>query len=259
MSSPGEILEAMRYESGKLLPAKVGVATEYALTILLNGRELVTLLCSPAHLDELTIGYLHSEGLIGKADDVMGLSLNEQKGIARVWIRDKGGLAELPFRRIITPGCGRGATLRTPLDIGLDPVRSQLEVHCEGLLDLVRDFQRRSETWKMTHGVHAAALCVLGEVLLFREDIGRHNALDKVFGRCLIRGIDTRDTIVISSGRISSEMLLKVARNGVPVAVSLSSATDQAVELAKRLGITLVGLARGRKLTIYSVPERISL
>lgn len=257
MNSLMEILGVMRYESGKLSPVEIGVATEYALTILLNGRELVTLLCSPTYLDELTIGYLYCEGLIGKVDDLLGLSLNESKGIAWVYTKDKRDIANLPFKRIVTPGCGREATLWTPLDMEVNPVDSQLEVSCKGLLELVKEFQRRSETWKMTHGVHAAALCTFQEILVFREDIGRHNALNKVFGHCFREGIDTRYSIVISSGRISSEMLMKIARGNVPILVSLSSATDQAVKLAKRFRITLVGLARGSKLTIYSVPERI--
>ena len=229
------------------------VAVEFALTIVLNGKELVTLLCSPEDLQELVIGYLHSEGLIETKEEIKGVVLDERRGIARIWLKGKKDLAELPFKRVITSGCGRGASFRSALDIeGIKPVESSLSIEPADILHLTKEFQRCSEVYRATHGVHSASLCDTKQILIFKEDIGRHNALDKVFGKCLLEGIPTVDRIVITSGRISSEVLLKVARRDVPVVVSLSAPTDQAVGLAHDLRITLIGFARGKKMNVYA-------
>lgn len=251
-------LKVWKYREGALREEIRGVATEYALTVVLNARELVTLLCSPDHLEELGVGYLFSEGLLKEREDIEGMRLDQEKGIFRIWLKRGEELRELPFKRVITPGCGRGSSLRTPLDFeALEPIGSGVILTPEEVLQLCREFQRASELWKATHGVHGCALSDPQRILVFRQDIGRHNALDKVLGHCFLEGIPTQDRVLLSSGRISSEMLLKAIRGRIPIVLSLSSATDQAVQLAERLGVTLVGSARGRGFVVYSHPKRI--
>ncbi len=121
----------------------------------------------------------------------------------------------------------------------------------------MKEFQRRSDLYRTTGGVHSAALCDSEKILVFSEDVGRHNAVDKIFGRCLLEDIPTDDRMVVTSGRISSEILLKVARRRIPLIASKSAPTDLGVKLANDLGITLLGFVRGKRMNVYANRWRI--
>jgi len=122
---------------------------------------------------------------------------------------------------------------------------------------LVSDFQHRSQVYRATGGVHSAALCDTKSILVFSEDIGRHNAIDKIFGECILKDIPTDDRMIITSGRISSEILLKVAKRNIPIIISKSAPTDLGVKLASNLGVTLLGFVRGKKINAYTNNWRI--
>jgi len=235
------------------------VTRERPLTILLNHRELVTLLCSPDQLEALAVGFLASEGFVSRKEDIEMLTVDARRGIVRVATHHAPEFAEeFVFKRFITTGCGRGATFYSPTDAQADlRVTAQLAVAPAVIFTLVKEFQRRSETYRATGGVHSAALCDATRILLFAEDIGRHNAIDKIFGQCLLENQPTAGLMLITSGRISSEILLKVARRNVPVIVSKSAPTDLGVTLAEQLGITLVGFVRGQRMNVYTHPHRI--
>ena len=235
------------------------VAREFPLTIILNDRELVTLLCTPKDLKYLAVGFLASEGLLTSRDDIKRLLLDETRGVARVETTvDKTAADEL-FKRFISSGCGRGASFYSAADVqGQARIESSLKVSIRDILALVAEFQHHSEVYRATGGVHSAALCDTKNLIIFSEDIGRHNAIDKIFGQCLLEDIPTHDRIVITSGRISSEILLKVARRNVPIIVSKSAPTDLGVKLANDLGITLLGFVRGKRMNAYTHDWRIS-
>ena len=234
------------------------VAREAALTIFLYDAELVTMLCSPAEEKYLAVGFLAAEGLIEIADDITSLIIDETRGIARVTTKS-GGESERIWKRFISSGCGRGATFYSAADVTSSPVESAIRIDPFQVYRLMRAFQDRSEVFKNTGGVHAAALASGDEIELFSEDIGRHNAVDKVFGRCLIDGITTKDKMLLVTGRISSEILLKVARRGIPALISKSAPTDSGVKLAEQLGITLIGFVRGHRMNVYAHAERVAL
>ncbi|NVL92945.1 MAG: formate dehydrogenase accessory sulfurtransferase FdhD, partial [Desulfobacterales bacterium] len=118
-------------------------------------------------------------------------------------------------------------------------------------------FQQYSKIYRITHGVHSAALCDAKNILVFADDIGRHNAIDKIFGQCLLEDIPTNDRIILTSGRISSEILLKVAKRNIPIIISKSAPTYLGVKLADDLGITLIGFVRGKKMNAYANDWRI--
>ena len=124
---------------------------------------------------------------------------------------------------------------------------------------MVKKFQMKSELYKTTGGTHSAALSDGENILIFHEDIGRHNAVDKVIGDAFLQQIRLDDKILITSGRVSSEILLKVAKGGIPLLVAISAPTDMAVELANKLGITLIGFARGKRMNVYTHEERIKV
>ena len=236
------------------------VVKEFSLTIILNNQELVTLLCSPTDLKYLAVGFLFSEGLLKSRDEIKRIVVDDKRGVIRVETDEDRELdRDVLFKRLITSGCGRGASFYSAADVqGHMKVESQIKIATQEVLALVIEFQHRSQIFKATGGVHSAALCDTTDILVFSEDIGRHNAIDKILGECILNDIPTDDHIIITSGRISSEILLKVAKRNIPVIISKSAPTNLGVRLAKDLGITLVGFVRGRRMNVYSHSWRIA-
>ncbi len=236
------------------------VAKEAPLTIILNNQELVTLLCSPSALEELAIGFLFSEGLLKNKEEIRKVVTDNERGVVRVETKeDKEVSSELLFKRFITSGCGRGASFYSASDIqDQAKVESQLVTAPRKVFTLVKDFQHRSQIYRTTGGVHSAALCNGEGILVFAEDIGRHNAVDKIFGQCILKEIPTDDRIIITSGRISSEIVLKVARRNIPLIISKSAPTSLGVSLAGDLGVTLIGFTRGKRMNVYTNEWRVA-
>jgi len=236
------------------------ITKEFALTIILNNQELVTLLCSPTDLKYLAIGFLSFEGLVKSKDEIKKIIVDDQRGVVRVETEaDKGVASELLFKRLITSGCGRGASFYSAADVqGQLKVESQIGISALEVFTLVNQFHHRSQVYRATGGVHSAALCDTKGILLFSEDIGRHNAIDKIFGECMLQDIPTDDRIIITSGRISSEILLKVAKRNIPILISKSAPTSLGVRLAADLGITLIGFVRGKRMNVYTDGWRVA-
>lgn len=235
------------------------VTKEFPLTIILNNIELTTLLCSPADLKYLAVGFLVSEGFLKGKDDIRKIVVDERGGVVRVeTVEDKELASDILSKRLITSGCGRGISFYSAADVkGQTKIISETTISSATVFTLVREFQQRSQAYRITGGVHSAALCDTGSILLFNEDIGRHNAIDKIFGECILRDISVDDRIIITSGRVSSEILLKVAKRNIPILISRSAPTDLGVRLANDLGVTLVGFVRGERMNVYSDDWRI--
>ena len=230
------------------------VILEYPFTIFINDEEIITLLCSPNSLKHLTVGFLCSEGFIDSLSDIEKIRIDEGKGISSVYLSETNKFSE-KFRgkRTITSGCGKGTVFYNVLDsFKSKKIEEQLPIEIESIKSIVREFNKKSELFINTGGVHSCALCSIDDIIIFEEDIGRHNALDKVFGKALLENVDTKDKIILTSGRISSEILIKAAKRQVPVIVSRSAPTSLSVEMAEKLGITLIGFARGEKMNIYT-------
>lgn len=236
------------------------VAEEMPLTIILNNQELVTLLCSPEDLNYLAVGFLVSEGLLKTKEEIKRVLVDNHRGVVRVeTTKENAEAGELIFKRLITSGCGRGASLSRAVNAGeMGKVTSEKKITAAEVFSLARDFQQRSQGYRTTGGVHSAALSDNQNILVFHEDIGRHNAVDKVFGQSILEGIATDDGTIIASGRISSEILLKVARQRVPVIISKSAPTDAGVSLAREMGITLIGFVRGGRMNVYAGGGRVT-
>lgn len=238
---------------------ETSVAREFPLTIILNDEELVTLLCSPHDLNYLAVGFLASEGFINSRDEIRNVTVDDRRGVVRVQTESTDKSArERIFKRVISSGCGRGASFYSAADASSLKVDSRMKISSDEIFTLVNKFQHASELYLATHGVHSAALCDGANILVFSEDIGRHNAIDKIFGKCLLEGIPTEDRIMITSGRITSEILHKVAKRGIPVIVSISEPTDLGVRIAETLGITLVASIRGTRMNVYTGGGRIT-
>jgi FdhD protein len=249
----------IKYENGTISSVVDMVVKEYALTIILDGEEFITLLCTPSSLDCLTVGFLLSESVIKSKDDIEKIRVDEEKGIVEVSTVDSSIIAKrLHGKRTMTTGCGKGSTFYNAVDsISCKKVSSDIAVRAQGILELMREFNRRSELFLSTGGVHSVALAADADIILFHEDVGRHNAMDKIIGEASLKNIELSDKVVLTSGRISSEMLIKAAKGRISVIISRSAPTDLAVELAEQLGITVVGFARGQRMNVYSNPGRI--
>jgi FdhD protein len=232
---------------------------EQPVTLYLNGREVVTLLCAGHHLDELAAGFFFAEGFVETPADLEGLEVNEAEGKVNLRIRSDASLTErLWQKRTVTSGCGKGSLFYYSLDALLSrPVTSTLQVSANQILDRVEDLNRLSNTYRRTHGVHNSAAAEGDRIVLFRDDIGRHNAVDMIVGHFFLNNLSLEDKQLITTGRLTSEILIKAAKMRIPFLVSRNTATNLAVELARSLNITLIGYARAGKFTVYSGEERI--
>ncbi len=251
-----EEVEVSKFRRGLQEKELDSVVREHSLTIFLNGEEVVNLLCSPSDLECLGVGYLLSEGFLMDGKDIKSVLLKEED---RIEIEIENGQ---PFLRkgplTITSGCGRGATFRWFLDRARAwKINSSLKVSREAVLRLMSQLQNKSKLFQSTGGVHSASLADEKDVLIFKEDIGRHNAMDKVLGEAFLRNIKTDDKIALTSGRLSSEIVLKIVKRKIPVLVSRAAPTSLGIELAERVGVTLIGFARGERMNIYTHPQRL--
>ncbi len=238
----------LTYKSGRIEQVKGEVVREQPLTIYVNGKKFITLLCSPLQLDWLVVGYLWIEKVIGGLDEVAELQVSEVDGRADVRLTRE---VELPSERILTSGCGGGITFR--IDPRLFPkITSSLQVSPTKIFQRMKEFYLAAVNYRASRGIHGAALTDGETLLVVAEDVGRHNAVDKIMGAALVQGIPTEGKILLSTGRISSEMLLKAARMGVPLLVSRTSPTEMAVTLAEQLGVTLVGYLKPESFNLYT-------
>ena len=242
-----------RYENGAFAQFERPVVREQPLTITVNGVELATFLCTPEKLDYLVIGFLCFEGIIGGLDDIHALDVDADNGAVAVELAIP--LVE-PKKRVFTSGCGMGLTF----SIGAShypPLLSELTLTPDDVFPLMRRLFDGADMYRESRGIHAAALSDGDQILLLAEDVGRHNALDKILGEALMLGIPTQGRILLTSGRISSEMLRKGAHMGTPFLISRTSPTTLSIEAAKRLGVTVIGYVRRNSFTVYTHPERL--
>lgn len=231
-------VKIVKFQNNKKEELKDIIVREHTLTVFLNNKKLVTLLCSPVELNELVVGFLYSQGIINSQEDIEKLFFENEERIVKVKIKEKDSCENL-----------------NPLNIG--EVNSQVKITAEKIFELYKNFQNKSEIFKLTGGVHSAAISDNYNIILFSEDIGRQNAIDKILGKAVLKKISISDKMVFTSGRISSEIILKMAKVKIPVLVSCAAPTDVAVELAKKFKITLIGFLRGKRMNIYSEEKRI--
>jgi FdhD protein len=234
------------------------VTEEIPLTIEVNGEEIATLLASPGDLKDLVIGFLFTAGLIRDAASVRAVTIDEQRWKADVITTDQGIGPDLAFKRIYTSGCGRGVVFSTSLDlINRVKLPSGFTIQAASIIALMKTLLTGSQEHRATGGVHSAALADGNALWIFMDDIGRHNAVDKAVGRALSDRIVFSQTVLLTSGRISSEILGKVLACRIPIIVSAGAPTNQAVKLARETNVTLVAHVRGTRMNVYSGLDRV--
>lgn len=236
---------------------EVVLALEDRITIFLNNFEIISLLCSPDNLAELAVGFLFAEGLTCTDNDYWEIHIEENKKEVYVYAEETKDMQNLLVGGTLTSGCGQGRTFFRREGI-CKPLMLNPTIKMNEMVDYAKMFQKETLFENSTRGIHNAGLWINGEMII-RKDVGRHNAVDKICGYCLLNEIETKDAVLFLTGRISSEIILKGVKMQVPFIVSLSGATSLAVELARELGITLLGYARGKNAIIYAHSERISI
>jgi FdhD protein len=225
---------------------------EIPLAVYLNDRKVITIACAGLCVDELAVGFLRSEGFLMRRDDVTAVEVSPDR--KRVKVRTATGI-EIPdpekrAGRTLASSGARG--FGRPVEEFPAAPANRFSLLPDVVLDLMERFLGQARLHEETGGTHAAALARNGEILVVREDIGRHNTIDMLGGYALLHGMDCHDAIILRTGRVSSEIVHKVRRLGVPVVCSLSVPTTQAVEIARAAGITLIGSVRRGRMKIYS-------
>jgi len=232
--------------------------TERPITVFMNDVEVATMQATPDELEELAIGFLVSEGLLLDREELRSVAADHKRGL--VYVETAEDVPdELTYRRrYITSGCGKGITFSSVGHASqLEPVVSDLTVTGHQLHEWMRVMNERANKYRETGGMQACALAGGGKVRIVREDVGRHNAVDKVLGRAWLDRLPTEDAVLLSTGRVSYEMAVKAAKAKVPIVASKSAVTDLAAEIAASLGITVVGYARGGSMVVYTHPQRV--
>lgn len=254
-NDPTEKVSYLSFSANEVRPLEKPVVRETAWTIYVNGQELVTILCTPHKMNFLVLGFLASERIIQSLDDVGLLRVCEDEGnVVDVRLRDQS--LALPKRQVLLSGCGGGITLQD-ITASHAALTSSLTVTPTQISKLMRELQKSARVYRTAGGIHASALSDGERLLVIAEDVGRHNTLDKIRGECLYNRIPTKDRIILTTGRISSEMVNKAVGMEVPVVVSRTSPTDLAIRLAESWGMTVIGYVRGGKMNIYTWPERV--
>lgn len=246
-------LQIHRYQGKSLHAGHRPVVEECPLRLNVNGRDLATLIASPHRLNFLIIGFLRLSGFIANLEEILTLGVCREQGVALVRLRRD---LPLQLRPTITSGCGGGVSYDLTLPVGDRPL------HCyaaEEVLTLMAELNRSAERYAEHGGIHSAGIGREGKLLLSAEDLGRHNTLDRLAGEALFRNIDLTGTILVTSGRVSSEMVIKAARLGVGLIASRTAPTDAAIALCAAAGIVLVGYLRGQRYEVYTHAERLTL
>jgi FdhD protein len=249
-------VEAEWHEFGRGWERKTDLVIGEAMTtIYVNGLELATIMCTPWEQDLLALGFLRNEGLIDRYSEIDHVHVGGNGCCVDVWLTH---VVEKPELRIITSGCGTGVTFKDPTQT-LDPLHDELTIEPEALIALFNRLHTPESLHARAGGIHTAGLTDGDEQMLIAEDIGRHNTIDRLAGVCLVKDLDTRGLILITTGRVSSEMLRKAYVMGCPIVASRTSPTSLSLQLANAAGITLVGYARRGKLRAYTHPYRLGL
>ncbi len=241
---------------GAAIPGRKPIIRETVCALYVNGRKWVALLCTPADLEALALGFLRTEGLIESLDDVVDFEVRRHSETS-VMVRLKRRDIALTRRPLLPSACTGGSTF---------PDRVRARYRLAGSLRLtpaqIYDqmasmLARTADLYHDMGGFHVAALSDGHSLLLSAYDVGRHNAVDRLAGLGLLHGVSTAGNMLLITGRISTEMVHKAARLGIPLVASRNSPTEPAVRLAREWGITLCGYVRGRRMHLYSAPERL--
>ena len=257
MITPQKAIHYERYEFKKWKPFDTDTIVESPVSLTVNGEVWLTFMCTPVHLEAMSVGFLYDEGIIEEMEEVEDVRVCEHGDNVDVWL-NRGVEQPQSWRR--TSGCTGGVTAVDALArVDVSFSGDQLKVPPEAIGHLVESLFESQKLYRETGGVHTSALSDGSRIVLVAEDIGRHNTLDKIAGLCLMKNIWPETRLLITTGRISSEMLQKAARLKAPILISRTSPSSLSIEMAERYGITLIGYARRDRFNVYSNSQRVGV
>ena len=257
MITPQKTIHYERYEFKKWQHHDAETIVEAPVSLTVNGAVWLSFMCTPVNLEALAVGFLYNEGIIEAMAEVADVRVCEHGDNVDVWLKHA---AEQPASWRRTSGCTGGVTavdLLAKPNVSFEADRFTLQPEAVG--KLVEMLFESQALYRETGGVHTSALSDGTKILLSTEDIGRHNTLDKIAGLCLMNNVWPENRILITTGRISSEMLQKAARLQAPILISRTSPSSLSIEMAERYGITLIGYARKHRFNVYSSGQRVGL
>ena len=246
-------IQYRQFRAGKWEAVDGGVIVEAPVSLTVNGQVWLTFMCTPNNLEALAVGFLYNEGVIQNREEIADLHICESGDNIDVWLHRA---VEQPDHWTRTSGCTGGMTAsdarkETPAK------RNGGTLSPRAVCQLIEQLFDSQQLYRRVGGVHTSVLSDGVTAQVVAEDIGRHNSLDKIAGLCLLEDIRMRKKILLTTGRISSEMLQKSARLGAAIVISRTSPSSLSIELADRLGITLIGYARRDRFNVYTHPGRI--
>jgi FdhD protein len=247
------------------------VLVEKPIDIYVNSEPIVNIICLPQDLEELAYGFLFSIGIIDSAVDVKEINVSIVENSVKVVLRNSKGfkiedIDMNPVSRVVDTTCGIPSAWRKLIKNKLDEsqvkedlwAEDKMKIHTSTLFSAIKKMQSTTPLYRETGGCHGAAIFdENGEILSVKEDTGRHNAIDKVIGEMLMKEISFNNVFLTSTGRLTSDSVLKAIRAKIPIVASFSAAIESGIKLAFAYGITLIGFARGSRMNIYTHPERI--
>ena len=236
---------------------EVRVPVERALTLYLNAQEIVTMMTINDYPDYLALGYLLNQNMLLPDDVVTGVDYDEDLQVVVVRTERNTDYEQKLKKRTQTSGCAQGTAFGDLLEAIDDITLPASELRTSWLYELTRKINTTSSLYLEAGAIHGCVLCREGTPICYMEDVGRHNAVDKIAGWMYRHGVDPADKILYTTGRLTSEMTIKTVRMGIPVLISRSGFTAWGVALAREVGLTLVGRARGKRFTALSGQERI--
>jgi FdhD protein len=249
-------IQYQHYEAGHFKAVTSGIVVENPVSLTVNGDPWLTFMCTPVHLEALAAGFLFNEGLITSAKEIASIRVCPNLDNVDIWLHHQ---VEKPSEWRRTSGCTGGVTgVKETSGDGSAPLSNDLVLSPGQITALIGQLFEAQDLYRRTGGIHTSALSDGRTIHLAAEDIGRHNTLDKIAGRCLLEGVQIQPRVLLSTGRISSEMLQKAHRIGAAMLISRTSPSSLSVRMAKKRGITLIGYARRNAFNIYTHPERVS-
>lgn len=234
------------------------VVTERPLTLFLNAREIVTMMTIGDHPDLLAVGYLLNQGMLKMADEITAVEHDADIDTVVVRTRQQTNYEEKLKKKVQTSGCAQGTVFGDLME-EFDTVKlaPQARIKTSWLYQLTKKINTEPSLYLKAGAIHGCVLCKENKPLIYMEDVGRHNAVDKIAGYMFLNGITPEDKIFYTTGRLTSEMVIKTVKMRIPILASRSGFTAWGVELARKAGLTLIGRARGKRFVALSGIERI--
>ena len=234
------------------------IAAERPLTVYLDKREVVTLMTMGCEPELLILGWLRNQNLLADLDQLKAIQVDwETESVAITTFAGVDGLDEKLGRKTVTTGCGQGTVFGNLMENVEQLQLPQVALQQSMIYALLKRLSEHNEVYKQAGGVHGCALCRSDEILAFVEDVGRHNAVDALAGYMWLNDISGDDKVFYTTGRLTSEMVIKVAQMGIPVLLSRSGITQMGLEIAQQVGVILIARAKGRHFMVYHGAEQI--